>query len=125
MTATFIGFNTIGQQKKFTLTDFSLIKRDILNAFSIRAGTLPGRPEIGTTMWNFIFEPMSDQVRDAIDAEVRRVIDEDTRVKLHNVDISFNQNTVLIEIAIEILTNQTVENFALVFDQQIADVIMV
>jgi hypothetical protein len=38
---TFIGFNTIDQFKKFTLTDFELIKRDLLNAFNIRPGQLP------------------------------------------------------------------------------------
>ena len=39
---TFIGFNTINQNKKFTLVDFELIKRDLLNAFNIRQGELVG-----------------------------------------------------------------------------------
>ena len=38
MAKTFIGFNTQGQFKKFTLTGFELIKRDLLNAFNIRQG---------------------------------------------------------------------------------------
>jgi hypothetical protein len=42
--ATFIGFNTVDQFKKFTLTDFELIKRDLINALNIRQGELPGRP---------------------------------------------------------------------------------
>ena len=33
---TFIGFNTINQNKQFTLVDFALIKQDLLNAFNIR-----------------------------------------------------------------------------------------
>ena len=45
---TFIGFNTINQNKKFTLVDFDLIKIDLLNAFNIRQGELPGRPAYGT-----------------------------------------------------------------------------
>ena len=48
----FRGFNTIGANKKFSLTDFELIKRDVLNALTIRQGELPGRPEIGSTVWN-------------------------------------------------------------------------
>ena len=40
---TFIGFNTIDQPKKFTLTDFDLVKRDLLNAFNIQQGQLVGR----------------------------------------------------------------------------------
>jgi hypothetical protein len=47
---TFIGFNTINQNKKFTLTDFALIQRDLLNAFNIRQGELPGRPGYGTVL---------------------------------------------------------------------------
>ena len=31
---TFIGFNTINQNKKFTAVDFDLIKIDLLNAFN-------------------------------------------------------------------------------------------
>ena len=53
---TFIGFNTINQNKKFTLVDFELIKRDLLNAFNIRQGELVGRPAYGTSIWDFVFE---------------------------------------------------------------------
>ena len=50
--ATFVGFNTQGQYKKFTLIDAELIKRDLLNAFNIRQGQLPGRPSYGTVLWD-------------------------------------------------------------------------
>jgi len=57
--ATFIGFNTIDQIRKFTLTDADLIKRDFLNALNINKGEVPGRPEYGTTIWSFIFNNQS------------------------------------------------------------------
>ena len=60
---TFIGFNTIDQFKKFTLTDFDLIQRDLLNAFNIRQGQLPGRPGYGTTMYSFLFENQIEQLQ--------------------------------------------------------------
>ena len=50
---TFIGFNTINQNKKFTVVDFDLIKIDLLNAFNIRQGELVGRPGYGTVIWNY------------------------------------------------------------------------
>ena len=34
----FKGFSTIDKDKKFSLTDRELIRRDLLNAFNIRAG---------------------------------------------------------------------------------------
>ena len=70
---TFIGFNTINQFKKFTLTDFDLIQRDLLNAFSIRQGELPGRPGYGTTLYDFLFENQVEQISQQIRAEVQRV----------------------------------------------------
>lgn len=56
----FKGFNTIDQVKKFSLTDRELIKRDLLNALLIRQGQLPGRPEVGTNLWTYIFEPADE-----------------------------------------------------------------
>jgi hypothetical protein len=46
--STFIGFSTIDRNKTFTLVDFPLIKRDLLNAFNIRQGEIAGRPQYGT-----------------------------------------------------------------------------
>jgi phage baseplate assembly protein W len=63
MAQTFIGFNTQGQFKKFTLTGFDLIKRDLLNALNIRQGQLPGRPGYGTVIWDFLFEPQLESVQ--------------------------------------------------------------
>ena len=54
--ATFIGYSTIDQYKNYTVTDFDLIKRDMLNSLSIRQGEMPGRPEVGTTMFSLMFE---------------------------------------------------------------------
>ena len=63
---TFIGFNTINQNKKFTLTDFELIQRDLLNAFNIRQGELPGRPGYGTTIYSFLFENQVEQLQEEL-----------------------------------------------------------
>jgi hypothetical protein len=38
------------------LTDFELIKRDLLNAFNIRQGSLPGRPAYGSSIFDFVFD---------------------------------------------------------------------
>ena len=70
---TFIGFNTQGQYKKFTLVDFALIKRDLLNAFNIRQGQLPGRPGYGTTLWDYLFESQDQVTEQAIVAEIQHI----------------------------------------------------
>jgi phage baseplate assembly protein W len=115
---TFIGFNTIGQNKKFTLTDFDLIKRDLLNALNIQQGQLPGRPQYGTTVWSYIFENQTVEVEQNITKEIQRVITSDPRVNV--VDIVFFPliNGMRIEISVQIVPSTSVEQLALVFDQQ-------
>jgi len=115
---TFIGFNTIGQNKKFTLTDFDLIKRDLLNALNIQQGQLPGRPQYGTTVWSYIFENQTVEVEQNITKEIQRVITSDPRVSV--VDIVFFPliNGMRIEISVQIVPSTSVEQLSLVFDQQ-------
>lgn len=115
--ATFKGFNTIGQFKKFGLTDFDLIKRDLLNAFLIREGQLPGRPDLGTRIWNFVFEPLDREIRDQIEYEVRRVIDMDPRLGIDQLNISYNHNTVIVEVAVTVKPEMSAERLFLVFNQ--------
>jgi len=115
--ATFRGLNTIGQVKKFTLTDFDLIKRDLLNAFLIRAGSMPGRPDVGTEIWNYVFDPLVDEILEAVEAEITKIINGDPRLNLESLTITSSHNTVIAEVAVTVLPNQSVENMSLVFDQ--------
>jgi len=111
----FIGFNTIGQRKKFTLTDRKLIKRDLLNAFLIREGQVPGRPEVGTDIWNYIFDPNDAQNVSKINNEVERIINQDSRIELHEIKISISENTVEVAVSISLLPDSDVELFYLNF----------
>jgi phage baseplate assembly protein W len=116
---TFKGFNTIGQFKKFGLTDFDLIKRDLLNAFLIREGEVPGRPDLGSKIWNFVFEPLNREIRDQIDNEVRRIVGSDPRLGIDRLDISTNHNTVVVEVAVTVRPEMSAERLILVFDQNV------
>ena len=115
---TFIGFNTINQYKKFTLTDFELIKRDLLNAFNIRQGQLPGRPSYGTVLWDYVFEPQTTQTQNAINAEVQRVAGGDPRIFISDVQSSPQENGILIEIQLTVVPTQNAEILSIFFDQQ-------
>lgn len=115
---TFIGFNTIGQFKKFTLTDFELIKRDLLNAFNIRPGQLPGRPAYGTTLWSFVFEPQTEQTQNSIQQEVQRVAGGDPRIFISQVQAFPQENGILIQIELTVVPTSKAEQLSIFFDQQ-------
>ena len=114
---TFIGFNTVNQYKKFTLTDFELIKRDLANAFNIQQGELPGRPEYGTTLWSFIFENQLELTQTQILNEVRRVASQDPRLTITDVAVYPQDNGMLIEMQLETVASADAQLLALFFDQ--------
>jgi phage baseplate assembly protein W len=116
--ATFIGFNTINQNKKFTLTDFELIKRDLLNAFNIRQGELVGRPGYGTTIWDFVFENQLQETERALLAEIQRVAGGDPRLFINDIELFPQDNGILIQIEISVVPSTDAERLAIFFDQE-------
>lgn len=99
---TFIGFNTQGQNKNFTLVDDQLVRRDLLNAFSIRQGEVPGNPAYGTTLWSYVFESQTADTERAIFDEIQRVCSQDPRVFLNSAQLFPQQNGLLVQLAITI-----------------------
>ena len=115
---TFVGFNTINQPKKFTLVDFELIKRDLLNAFNIQQGQLVGRPGYGTVIWSYLFENQTQDTERAILAEIQRVAGLDPRIYIESAELFPQDNGILIQLAVNTVPGQTTQFLTLYFDQQ-------
>jgi phage baseplate assembly protein W len=115
---TFVGFNTQQQYKKFTLTDFELVKRDLLNAFNIRQGQLPGRPGYGTVLWGYLFENQTQSVLQGIQDEVQRVASGDPRISIVQVNTFPQLNGILIEVELQVVGSTTAEILNIFFNEQ-------
>jgi phage baseplate assembly protein W len=115
---TFIGFNTINQNKKFTLTDFALIQRDLLNAFNIRQGELPGRPGYGTVLYDYVFENQVEQLQQQIRDEVQRVAGGDPRLIINDIQVFPQENGILIQLEITVVNTTKAEILSIFFDEQ-------
>ena len=115
---TFIGFNTIDQFKKFTLTDFELIKRDLANALNIQQGSLPGRPGYGTMIWSYVFENQTLETENGILQEIQRVAGGDPRIYINDANVYPQDNGILIELQVQVIPSQTSERLAIFFDQE-------
>lgn len=116
MAQTFIGFNTINQFKKFTLTDYPLIKQDLLNAFNIRQGELPGRPEYGTLLWNFLFENQVEELQNNIVDEIQRVAGGDPRVFISDIQVFPQENGILIQLELTVTPSTDALRLSIFFD---------
>jgi hypothetical protein len=115
---TFVGFNTIGQTKKFTLVDFDLVKRDLLNAFNIQQGQLVGRPGYGTVIWSYLFENQTQDTERAILAEIQRVASLDPINYIESDELYPQDEGILVQIELMMVPGQTSEFLTLYFDQQ-------
>ncbi len=115
---TYIGFNTQQQYKKFTLLDFELIKRDLLNAFNIRQGQLPGRPGYGTILWDYLFENQIEAVQQGIINEVQRVAGGDPRIYISQVNVFPQLNGMLIELQLQVVNTGASQLLSIFFNQE-------
>jgi phage baseplate assembly protein W len=85
--ATYRGFNTIDQSKKFRLTDLALVKRNLLNHFKIRKGEKLMQPNFGSIIWNTLFEPLTEETKKIIIDDVTAVVGYDPRLIVSGVII--------------------------------------
>ena len=115
---TFVGFSTINQYKKFTLVDFELIKRDLLNAFNIRQGELVGLPGYGTTIWENVFENQTQETIQVITTEVQRVAGGDPRIQISQLDVFPQEHGILIQMEIATIPGQTATLLSVFFNEQ-------
>ena len=93
------------------------LKQDILNHFHIRQGEKLSDPEFGTIIWDVLFDPLTEQLKEAIVENVTTVINYDPRVQVTNVSIDQYESGLQIEIDLSYLAYNISENLRLQFDQ--------
>lgn len=116
--------NTIGNTdkisrsgKKFRTTDEQLAIQDLLNAFNIVQGQKPGRPSYGTTLWSYIFEPNTLDVRKQLEQEVSRIIQLDPRIILNTLTTVSMETGIMIQLELAISPFNNPIQLAVMFDQ--------
>lgn len=112
------GISTVNPENNETvLYDLALIKQDILNHFHIRQGEKLSDPEFGTIIWDVLFDPLTEQLKEAIVENVTTVVNYDPRVQVTNVSIDQYESGLQIEIDLSYLPYNISENLRLQFDQ--------
>ena len=112
------GISTVNNDSNsFNLYDIALIKQDIINHFHIRVGEKLENPSFGTIIWDVLFEPMTDSLRDAIANNVTEVINYDPRVQVEQVTVDTYESGILIECTLTYLPYNISESMRLKFDE--------
>lgn len=115
--AMYNGFSTLDSTKKYKLTDFDLVKRDLQNHFAIRRGEKLMNPEFGTIIWDMLFEPMSDETKNIIVQDVKKIIANDPRIAAKNVLVTQFDRGIQIEIELIYISTNQVGTIIAKFDQ--------
>jgi phage baseplate assembly protein W len=116
--ADIIGYSTIDRYKTYTVTDFEIIKQDLSNALNIRQGEMPGRPDVGTIMWSFIYEPQNAQTSQAVINEIQRVVAQDPRIQVADINVFSQENGILVELEVQTIQGQDARMLTVFFDNQ-------
>jgi len=112
------GFSSINTtSENFTLYDFELIKQDLLNYFHIRKGERLMNPEWGTIIWDNLFEPMTEDLKNNIVANVNEIINSDPRLVAKNVIVTTYESGIQIECTLTFLPYNISQSMQLKFDQ--------
>lgn len=117
-TKTYKGFSTISPDAtSFALYDLALIKQDILNHFHIRQGERLNDPTFGTVIWDVIFEPLTEDLKQLVAKNVEDIINYDPRVQADQVIITQYESGLQIECRLTYLPYYIQESLQLKFDQ--------
>jgi len=112
------GFSTINPNNKtYRLNDIALIKQDIINHFHIRKGEKLSDPNFGTIIWDVLFEPLTEELKEAVIDDVNRVLQNDTRVTIEEVIVTDYENGLQIETTLTYLPYNITESLRFTFDQ--------
>lgn len=112
------GISTINENtKSYNLYDLELIKQDIINHFHIRQGEKLSDPEFGTIIWDVLYDPLTDSLKEAIIENVTEIINYDPRVSVNSILIDTYESGIRIEAEIVYLPYNISETMRLRFDQ--------
>lgn len=112
------GLSTVSNpSKSFALYDLSLIKQDIINHFHIRQGEKLENPEFGTIIWDLLFDPLTEDLKEAIAKNVTDIVNYDPRVKVDQLIVSQYETGIQIECELTYLPYNISEALRFRFDQ--------
>lgn len=116
--STYKGFSTYNRSKKYRLTDFELVKQDLVNHFNIRKGEKLMNPNFGTIIWDTLFNPLDQDTINLIQQDVRKIIASDPRLAANNVIVTQYDSGIQIQLDLTYIPNNQTGTLQFKFDQQ-------
>jgi phage baseplate assembly protein W len=112
------GFSTVSTStENYALYDFELIKQDLLNNFYVRQGERLMNPTFGCIIWDLLFEPLTEQVKDLILQNVNQIVNFDPRVQASDVILTSYDQGIQVQLILKYIPYNIQQSLQLRFDQ--------
>ena len=116
-TVTFKGFSSRADKQNFKLYDFECAKQDLINRLSIRKGERVENPEFGTIIYDAIFEPFTEALKDAIVEDVTANLNADPRIATEEILVTEADKGIAIQATIRYVPLNITEKLRFNFDE--------
>ena len=98
------------------LYDADLIKQDIYNHFMTTKGERVMLPDFGSIIWNYLYEPLDEQTKEAIRLDAEDIVGQDPRVVLESAEVDGFEHGIIVNLRLIILPQNVSEQMAIEFN---------
>ena len=116
-TVTFKGFSSKADKKNFKLYDFEVAKQDLINRLSVRKGERVETPEFGTIIYDTLFEPFTETLKEAILDDITANLNADPRISTTDIIVTEADHGIAIQATITYVPLDITEKLRFNFDE--------
>ena len=114
---TFKGFSSKADQRNFKIYDFECVKQDLINRLSVRKGERVENPEFGTIIYDCLFEPFTDVLKDQILEDITANLNADPRISTQEILVTEADHGIAIQATINYIPLNITEKLQFKFDE--------
>ena len=114
---TFKGFSSKAERQNFKVYDFECAKQDLINRLSVRKGERVENPEFGTIIYDCLFEPFTDDLKEQIIDDVTDNLNADARINTEEILVTEKDHGIAIQATIKYVPLNIIEKLQFSFDE--------
>ena len=114
---TFKGFSSRAERQNFKIYDFECAKQDLINRLSVRKGERVENPEFGTIIYDALFEPLTEDTKEAILEDVTDNLNADPRIATEEILLTEADKGIAIQATIRYIPLDITEKLRFAFDE--------
>ena len=114
---TFKGFSSKADKRNFKVYDFECVKQDLINRLSVRKGERVENPEFGTIIYDCLFEPFTEALKDQIIEDITANLNADPRLSTEEILVSEEDHGIAIQATITYIPLDITEKLQFKFDE--------